>query len=144
MPREQLDIAQHGDRACQRLGDERLGKRQSRADANKIDAFEQCRRERPQPHITGRASRRRGTRIGDAHARAFALGPAGNRKPGVAQAQHEHALAREVHSLGTRQQPECGLAHHRSLRVERPKSTSIMVMIQKRTTTWLSFQPSSS
>ena len=37
-----------------------------------------------------------------------------------------------------------GLAHHLSLSVESPNSTSIMVMIQKRTTTWLSFQPSSS
>jgi len=29
----------------------------------------------------------------------------------------------------------------RSLSVESPKSTSIIVMIQKRTTTWFSFQP---
>ena len=31
--------------------------------------------------------------------------------------------------------------HQRSFRVERPTSTSIIVMIQKRTTTWFSFHP---
>ena len=31
--------------------------------------------------------------------------------------------------------------HQRSFNVERPKSTSIIVMIQNRTTTWFSFQP---
>jgi len=43
-----------------------------------------------------------------------------------------------------RQEPEGGFAHHLSFSVDSPNSTSIMVMIQKRTTTWLSFQPSSS
>jgi hypothetical protein len=33
------------------------------------------------------------------------------------------------------------LSHQRSFRVERPTRTSIIVMIQKRTTTWFSFQP---
>ncbi len=143
-PGEQLDIAQQRDRARQRLADQRRVERQSWADASEINAFEQCRREWPQAHITGKASRRRGTRIGDAHARSVVLGPARNRKPGVAESQHEHAFAREMHSLGPRQELESGLAHHRSLSVESPNSTSIMVMIQKRTTTWLSFQPSSS
>ena len=32
-------------------------------------------------------------------------------------------------------------SHHRSFSVERPTRTSIIVMIQKRTTTWFSFQP---
>ena len=40
-----------------------------------------------------------------------------------------------------KQEREGRLAHHLSFSVERPNSTSIMVMIQKRTTTWLSFQP---
>ena len=31
--------------------------------------------------------------------------------------------------------------HQRSFSVDRPKRTSIIVMIQKRTTTWFSFQP---
>src|SRR5258706_6486242 len=144
LPSEELDIAEHRDRARQRLADQRRVERQSWADASEINAFEQCRGERPQVHITAKASWRRGTRIGDAHARAMVLGPARNRKPGVAESQHEQALAREMHSLGPRQELECGLAHHRSLSVESPNSTSIMVMIQKRTTTWLSFQPSSS
>ena len=33
------------------------------------------------------------------------------------------------------------LAHQRSFSVDRPKRTSIIVMIQNRTTTWFSFQP---
>ena len=33
------------------------------------------------------------------------------------------------------------LAHQRSFSVDRPTRTSIMVMIQNRTTTWFSFQP---
>ena len=38
-----------------------------------------------------------------------------------------------------------GLAfHQRSFSVERPTRTSIIVMIQNRTTTWFSFQPFSS
>ncbi len=38
-----------------------------------------------------------------------------------------------------------GFIHiHRNFRVERPISTSIMLMIQKRTTTWVSFQPPTS
>jgi hypothetical protein len=32
-------------------------------------------------------------------------------------------------------------SRYRSLRVDNPNSTSIIVMIQKRTTTWFSFQP---
>ena len=32
-------------------------------------------------------------------------------------------------------------SHQRSFSVESPKRTSIIVMIQKRTTTWFSFQP---
>ena len=31
--------------------------------------------------------------------------------------------------------------HQRSFKVERPTRTSIIVMIQNRTTTWFSFQP---
>ena len=33
------------------------------------------------------------------------------------------------------------LSHQRSFSVDRPTRTSIIVMIQKRTTTWFSFQP---
>jgi len=36
------------------------------------------------------------------------------------------------------------LAHQRSFSEDRPTRTSIIVMIQKRTTTWFSFQPFSS
>jgi hypothetical protein len=37
--------------------------------------------------------------------------------------------------------PGFGLFHQRSFSVDSPTSTSIIVMIQNRTTTWFSFQP---
>ena len=43
--------------------------------------------------------------------------------------------------LGVSVFPVLDLQHQRSFNVESPTSTSIIVMIQKRTTTWFSFQP---
>mgnify|MGYP006142415379 CR=1 FL=1 len=63
---------------------------------------------------------------------------------GVAQAQDQYPQASQVAGSRSGEKREGRFAHHLSLSVDRPKSTSIMVMIQKRTTTWLSFQPSSS
>jgi hypothetical protein len=48
-------------------------------------------------------------------------------------AHHKNHLARHV--------SPSPVARHRSFNVESPNNTSIMVMIQKRTTTWFSFQP---
>src|SRR5204862_7820731 len=111
-----------------------------------VDAIKQVRLEGAEPKIAlvvARARRCR-ARVGDAHPGAAALAPARDREAGVAETEDEQPLAGERDARGPGQELECGLAHHLSLSVERPKSTSIMVMIQKRTTTWLSFQPSSS
>ena len=73
----------------------------------------------------GRQLRRSIARIGDAHRPAFAHQPAHDRETAFAESEHQRA-------------------HQRTFNVERPISTSMMVMIQKRTTTWFSFQPESS
>ena len=74
---------------------------------------------------------RRRPAVDDAHAGALARKPARHRQPGFTEADDEDAFAGEVHD-------------QRIFSVDRPTSTSMMVMIQKRTTTWVSFQPPSS
>ncbi len=145
-PGEKLDVAEHRNAARQGLAHERLGERQTRTDADEVHVGEQRRRESTEPQIALQlvTPRRCNARIGDPHERAAALGVARDREPGIAKTEHQHPPALQRHGRRLRQQVTSGLAHHRSLSVERPKSTSIMVMIQKRTTTWLSFQPSSS
>ena len=53
-----------------------------------------------------------------------------HRQPGLPEAQHDGVAV--------------AVAHQRSFSVDRPNRTSSIVMIQKRTTTWFSFQPLSS
>ena len=89
-------------------------------------------------------ARRRGSRVGRAHSPPFALHPARSREPTVSEPEHEDVLPFQGKGSGRLENREGRVAHHLSLRVDSPNSTSIMVMIQKRTTTWLSFQPSSS
>ena len=129
-----------------RLADDFLLERKARTHAHGIHAIEQSGREGPGVQFAGEVllPRRLAPAVGDAHLAAFALDPARHREPGVAEPQDQHAPARQRRRCRARQQLERRFAHHLSLRVDRPKSTSIMVMIQKRTTTWLSFQPSSS
>ena len=62
----------------------------------------------------------------------------------IQNTQNRDTAALQLQLCRSRKKRESWLAHHLSLSVESPNSTSIMVMIQKRTTTWLSFQPSSS
>src|SRR2546423_919841 len=146
MPGEELDVAEHRNAAGERLDDERIAEREAGADAHQIDRREQRVAEGTEMDVAGELGepRRLGPGVGDANARAMALGVARYRKTGIAEAEDQQAPPGEGEGLGPRQQADDALAHHRSLSVERPKSTSIMVMIQKRTTTWLSFQPSSS
>src|SRR6266568_322664 len=72
------------------------------------------------PHAGLREPRRRGARVRDAHDRPAAREPLRHRQARVTQTEHQRLSARET---------------HRSFKVDRPNSTSIMVMIQKRTTT---------
>ena len=67
--------------------------------------------------------------VGDAHSRTLPGAPLRHRQPGFAEAEDENKFAVQA---------------HRIFIVESPNSTSMMVMIQKRTTTCVSFQPESS
>src|SRR6266581_1557042 len=125
--REQLDIAEHFDTGNHRSPHAGLRERHSGADSDEIDSGEALlaeraaigrdARERP-PQI--REPRRRGARVRDAHDRPAAREPLRHRQARVTQTEHQRLSARET---------------HRSFKVDRPNSTSIMVMIQKRTTT---------
>jgi hypothetical protein len=125
--REQFDVTEHAGAGSERALHVRLGEGQAGADRDQVHALETFlpqrtarggnRRERA---AQGRKPRRLGARIGDANARAAAHQPLCHRQSRVAQAEHQRLSARET---------------HRSFNVESPNSTSIMVMIQKRTTT---------
>ena len=80
--------------------------------------------------------RRRRSRIGGTHARATRREPTNTRKPRVTQAENQDALA-----LPFMGHLRFSWRVQRSFNVDNPKRTSIIVMIQKRTTTWFSFQP---
>ena len=73
---------------------------------------------------------RGGAAVGHAHTRPAQRAPARHRETGLTEPEDENVFARKF--------------AHRSFSVDSPNSTSMMVMIQKRTTTWVSFQPLSS
>ena len=78
--------------------------------------------------LDGIQPRRRIARIGNRQAGALAFQPAQRRETGITQPQHQYLFVFEC---------QC----HLSFSVDSPSSTSIMVIIQKRTTTCVSFQP---
>ncbi len=85
-------------------------------------------------------------RVGHAQVEALDGQPARHREAAVAESEHERAGGRSLRAA------RCGASllgaarrgAHRSFSVESPTSTSIMLMIQNRTTTCVSFQPDSS
>ena len=77
-----------------------------------------------------RTKGRRRAAVDHAQVRATQGAPACHRQARFTQADHQHTFS--------------GQGAHLSFRVDRPNSTSMMVMIQNRTTTWVSFQPPSS
>jgi len=144
LSRKDLDVAHHLDVARERGAENRLAERNARTRNDRIHAFHQRRVEGSERDRNGGVlephrskGRRRRSRIGNTHPRAATREPTNTRKPGVSQPQNQDVLARPfiVHLPGCCQ---------RSFNVDSPKSTSIIVMIQKRTTTWFSFQPFSS
>ena len=66
------------------------------------------------------------------HPSALRAAPTRHGQARLAQAQHQHGLVLQGGGLR---------GVHRSFKVDRPIRHSSMVMIQKRTTTWVSFQP---
>src|SRR5690606_39697510 len=75
-------------------------------------------------------------RVRHAQGRTLPRAPARGSHAGLAQSKDQDARRIGAKGLGT--------TVHRNFKVERPISTSIMLMIQKRTTTWVSFQPPTS
>ncbi len=141
LSRKDLDVAHHFDAARDCRADDRLAERNARTRNDRIHAFHQRRVERSERNrnvgmlVADRSKgRRRRSRIGSTHSSAAPREPTNTRKPRVAQPENQDvpALPFIVHL------PCCC---QRSLSVDKPKRTSIIVMIQKRTTTWFSFQP---
>ena len=141
---EQFELALHGDAAARRArrsarGDALVVRRQARADQRRSrrrraarassaprDAASLPARARRSAAACGGSSRESQTRTRGAVARA----PARHREAGFAEAEHEHGLAANLR-----------IAAHRSFRLASPTRHSSIVMIQKRTTTCVSFQP---
>ena len=94
----------------------------------------------------GRPLRRLGARVGHAQFEPAHGQPAGHRETAVAESEDECAGGRSLRAA------RCGASllgaarrgAHRSFSVDKPTSTSIMLMIQNRTTTCVSFQPDNS
>jgi hypothetical protein len=108
--------------------------RHSRRQCHQIDAGEGGGGKRPGDHFNRRCNAgqrfavgRVVARIGNADDGALTMQPLGHRQSGLAEPDHQNAFALEF--------------HQRSFKVDSPISTSMMVMIQKRTTTCVSFQP---
>src|SRR5206468_5173403 len=135
--RKQLDITNQLDAGVDGFANRRMLLGDAGADRDQVRAIE--RRCRKRTRLDGDRRKRarelggvgrRIARVGDAHIRAVACEMADERKPGLAEPEHDSVAI--------------AVAHHLSFSVERPNSTSSIVMIQKRTTTWFSFQPFSS
>ncbi len=138
---KELDLADHVDAALLRRRHQRRGGRVRRRQAGrqrqhrraveqrggKIAAAE---RDLRQLGAQRGEHRRRGPRVGDADRRPAVDQGARHGQARLAETQHHRNLA--------------GRLDHRIFRVDRPTSTSMMVMIQNRTTTWFSFHPESS
>ena len=133
--REEFDVADELRAACHCRRDRRLVLGHARADRDQVRAGQRRIGERAggQRHVRQRRSELGRTRrlragIGDAHARAFAREIPRQRQPGHPESQHDGIAVLVFHL-------------QRSFSVERPNSTSSIVTIQKRTTTWFSFHP---
>ena len=121
--------------------------RKARADADQVDVLQQRRLELAgvqfageSPSSRGGAARVSATRtLPPSRSTQFATDSPVSPRPSTST-----RLPLQRHRRGLLEQREGRFAHHRSFSVDRPNSTSIMVMIQKRTTTCDSFQPSSS
>jgi hypothetical protein len=155
--REELDLADYVDLLCFRVleqrGDARVGGREAGADGDQLHPVEQRWRELAANELGGRtvgrearAPGRFGARIGNAQFEPAHPQPAGHRKAAVAESEDECAGGRSHRAArcGAISLRAVSRVAHRSFNVESPTSTSIMLMIQNRTTTCVSFQPDSS
>ena len=136
--REQAQFVAAGNalRACRRHHAADRSGRQTRAFQQHVEMFtvQQCAihggMDEPgvrHAAVQGGELRRRRPCIGHGDTGTAAGAPARQRQAGSAQPQNQNVLIRQV--------------FHLSFSVESPTRHSSMVMIQKRTTTWVSFQP---
>ena len=128
---------------------ERLAERKARTRNDRVHALQERRVEGAERAQLGRAESlpraEARARVSAARSRAppSRRASAPTESPVSPRPRHEHALAcqRRVWR-GLRQELEWrGSRIIASFSVDSPNSTSIIVMIQKRTTTWFSFQP---
>ena len=135
--REELDVADELRAARNRRRDERLILGNAGADRDQVGTRDGRRAERAGQHANIgelRAEpvreRWRGPRVRDPDGRPARCEMPCERVPGEPKAEHDSVAIR--------------VGHQRSFSDESPNSTSSIVMIQNRTTTWFSFQPFSS
>src|SRR2546427_5462946 len=142
MPGKKLDVADDRNASPQCSLHQGVGRRESGTEAQQVDTLQQRRTERAGMQFAGEiiSSRRRFARVGDAYRAALMFYPTRDRQPGVAETEHKNPPASESDRLGSLQQVEEGLSHHRSLRVESPNRTSIMVMRSEEHTSELQSQ----
>jgi hypothetical protein len=133
--RKQFDVPDHRHAAGNGSLHFRLGQRHTGAGDDEFRGGKNLAAERTEMHGNfrhftshGIRTRRRIPGIGDGQAGALALQPAQCRKAGITQPQHQHLFVVQFQ-------------FHLSFSVDNPSNTSIMVMIQNRTTTCVSFQP---
>ena len=130
---EQLDLADDGNAAPGGCGHHRLVERKPRRETQHLDASQQFLVERSGQQFRARRAalqfggmRRLAARIGHAHAGTQARQPLRHGQARLAEPEHQNRFA---------------LQCHLSFSVDKPNSTSMIVMIQNLTTTWVSFQP---
>ncbi|CFO00707.1 Uncharacterised protein [Bordetella pertussis] len=148
---EQLDLAHHFHVALtgllQQFAGRRLVRHQSRAQHDLRHTVEQVRGEllaAAQPVFDRGIGQRRLQRGQPSRLRARVRHAQGRTLAGV-PARGGHARLAQSEDQDKRCGGTGGFSRiHRNFSVERPTSTSIMVMIQNRTTTWVSFQPPTS
>ena len=129
--REKLDVADELGACGDGFANRRMFFRETGTDRDQVRGIERRRGERTRFNgDSGKLARelgpvgRRIACVGDTHVRAMARKMPDERKPGFAESEHDGATI------------AVALAH-RNFSVDRPKSTSSIVMIQKRTTSVL-------
>ena len=133
---KQVEFALHRQLGSgQRRGDALVEWRQAGAFQYKLDAFKAGFGQRPGEHhgaghMLGQGSRLRcrAARVPHADHTAVRRTPTRHRQARIAQAEHQHVKVTQV-------------LHQRNFKLATPTRHSNMVMIQKRTTTCVSFQP---
>ena len=140
---EEFDFGNHRQATRQSLLHHGFRERDAGRNGDEFDPFKQGHEKRARQQLRrGDGGAQRGDvgrirpAVGNPQASPLSRQPARHRQPGFAKAENEDGFALEHHFTFHGSQ--------RIFRVDKPTSTSMMVMIQNRTTTLVSFQPPSS